>query len=383
MKVWTIGVNGIRRLLRERSNIFFVFVLPLAIIMIVGAQFGASSFGPSVVVSQGGGEVESQIVDRLEAAGVEVEEAADEAQVVDEVERGAVAAGVVFPVDFGDSVAAGNPSEVGFVSRPDSAGSLLPILQGAIADVTAPYRVAVVVADETGRSFEEALAAVEPVEVPGVEVRTERVGELTFGTNLGQFSLGSSQQLVLFVFLTTLTGSAALIQSRQLGVSRRMLSTPTSVRSVIVGEGTARFLVGVFQGVYIVVVTLVAFSVDWGNLLGAMILLVALAAVGAGAAMLLGALFRNDQQAGGFAVMISLGLAALGGCMLPLELFSPTLRRIAHITPHAWANDGFAELVYQGGGLADIIPELSVLLAYAAVLLAIAGWRLQRVLTAP
>lgn len=383
MKVWTIGVNGIRRLLRERSNIFFVFILPLAIIMIVGAQFGASGIGPEVVVSHGGSTVENEILERVEASGVDLQVVDGEAAVVDEVERGLATAGIVFPPGFGDSVTSGEVAEIGFVSRPESAGSLQPILTAAVADATASYRVAVVVAAETDRPYTEAVQAVELVEVPGVQVTTERVGELLFGSNLGQFSLSSFQQLVLFVFLTTLTGSAALIQSRQLGVSRRMLSTPTSVGSVVVGEGMARFFVGVFQGIYILVVTLVAFSVDWGNLLGASVLLVALAAVGAGAAMLLGSLFRNDQQAGGFAVMIALGLGALGGCMLPLELFSPTLRRIAHITPHAWANDGFAELVYGGGSLADILPEVGVLAAYAIVLLSVAGWRLRRVLTAP
>lgn len=383
MKVWTIGVNGIRRLLRERSNIFFVFILPLAIIMIVGAQFGASGIGAEVVVSHGGSTVENEILERVEASGVDLQVVDGEAAVVDEVERGLATAGIVFPPGFGDSVTSGEVAEIGFVSRPESAGSLQPILTAAVADATASYRVAVVVAAETDRPYTEAVQAVELVEVPGVQVTTERVGELLFGSNLGQFSLSSFQQLVLFVFLTTLTGSAALIQSRQLGVSRRMLSTPTSVGSVVVGEGMARFFVGVFQGIYILVVTLVAFSVDWGNLLGASVLLVALAAVGAGAAMLLGSLFRNDQQAGGFAVMIALGLGALGGCMLPLELFSPTLRRIAHITPHAWANDGFAELVYGGGSLADILPEVGVLAAYAIVLLSVAGWRLRRVLTAP
>jgi ABC-2 type transport system permease protein len=69
--------------------------------------------------------------------------------------------------------------------------------------------------------------------------------------------------------------------------------------------------------------------------------------------------------------------------MLPLELFSPTMQRIAHITPHAWALDGFAELVRRGGGVVDILPELGVLAAYAVVLFALASWRLRVAITRP
>jgi ABC-2 type transport system permease protein len=135
--------------------------------------------------------------------------------------------------------------------------------------------------------------------------------------------------------------------------------------------------------VYIMILTLIVFGVDWGDPLGAIALLVGLSAVGAGAGMLMGATFSNDQQAGGVGVVIALGMAALGGAMLPLELFSPTMQRIAHITPHAWALDGFAELVRRGGGVVDILPELGVLAAYAVVLFALASWRLRVAITRP
>jgi ABC-2 type transport system permease protein len=40
--------------------------------------------------------------------------------------------------------------------------------------------------------------------------------------------------------------------------------------------------------------------------------------------------------------------------------------------------DAFAVLVRQDGTIVDILPELGVLAAYAAVLLTIAGFRLRR-----
>lgn len=380
MKALAIGVTGLRRMLRDRSNIFFVFVLPLAIILMVGAQFGSGG-GPRIVVVHDGGEIGRSITDRLAAAEVDVDVLENAGEVADQVERGGASAGVVIPAGIDRTLTAGGSAEIGFVSRPTSSGSLRPLVNAALSEATADLRVARVVAGTTDRTLDDALELVAPITVPGLSVEVETVGEALFGPRTGQFSVGAAQQLVLFVFLTALAGSAALIQSRQLGVTRRMLSTPTSVSTIVAGEGVGRFLVGVTQGLYIIVFTLVAFGVTWGNPLGWTALLIGLAATGAGGAMLLGALFRNDQQAGGISVMASLGLAALGGCMFPLELFSPTMQRIAHLTPHAWALDGFADLVYRNGSLSDVMGEVVVLLIYGTVLLALASWRLRKVIT--
>ena len=80
-------------------------------------------------------------------------------------------------------------------------------------------------------------------------------------------------------------------------------------------------------------------------------------------------------------VFVGLGLAALGGCMVPLEVFPDTMVKIAHITPHAWGLDGFAELVRRGGTIASIGTELAVLAGFAAVLLSFATWQLRAKLT--
>ena len=124
------------------------------------------------------------------------------------------------------------------------------------------------------------------------------------------------------------------------------------------------------------------FGVNWGDPTAAIVLVVMFSLVGSGAGMLLGSTFSNDQQAGSLGVFAGLGFAALGGCMIPLELFSPTMQNVAHVTPHAWALDGFAELVRRGGTIVDILPELGALAGFAVVLLAAATFRLRSVLTA-
>jgi ABC-2 type transport system permease protein len=67
--------------------------------------------------------------------------------------------------------------------------------------------------------------------------------------------------------------------------------------------------------------------------------------------------------------VLGITFAMLGGCLWPLAIVPPSLRVIGHLTPHAWAMDGFIEVIGNRGSLGDIVPELVVLLGFAAVLL--------------
>jgi ABC-2 type transport system permease protein len=203
-------------------------------------------------------------------------------------------------------------------------------------------------------------------------------GAAAFPADLGRFDVGASSELLLFVFLTAMTSSVALIETRRLGVARRMLATPTPAGAVVAGEALGRLLVAVFQGLVIMVGSALLFGVNWGQPVAAVTLMVSFGLVAAGAGMLMAAVLRTGQQAIAVGLLVSLGFGALGGTMMPLDFFSPALRAAAHLTPHAWAVDGFATLVRYHGTLASILPQLGVLLGAAAVLLALASWRLRR-----
>jgi ABC-2 type transport system permease protein len=385
MKVLAIAGSNVRRMLRERSNIFFVFIFPLALILLIGAQFGGDVDPVIGLYQADDDQLAVAIAEAVEAEDtLDVTRFENEELLVSAVEHGGAQAGVFLPAGMDAAAEAGEIAQIGFVSRTDGFGpQVQEVVRAAISEVMTPVTAAQFAMDKTGASFEESLAMAQSQRdaAPGLGTEVTAVGEALFPPTLGRFDLGASSQLVLFVFLTALAGSAALILSRQLGISRRMLSTPTSTGTIVIGEGTGRWAVAMTQGLYIILATFLIFRVNWGDPLGALLILITFSAVGAGAGMLMGAIFSNDAQASGIGVVLSLGLAALGGCMLPVELFSPTMQKVAHITPHAWALDGFAELVRRDGTVVDILPELGVLIAYATVLLLLAAWRLRIALT--
>jgi ABC-2 type transport system permease protein len=256
-------------------------------------------------------------------------------------------------------------------------------IDAVIARENARYRAATLVANATGSDLADALTEVDRIEtdLPGVGVEATRVGGDVGERSqpLGRFDENASGQLLLFVFLTSLSGAAALIQTRQWGVSTRMLATPTSATQILLGEALGRYLVALTQAVYIVVGTVVLFGVRWGDPLGVAAVIASFCLVSAAAAMLLGAALRNDAQANGLGILLALALAAMGGSMAPMEVLPDTMQRVGHlVTPHAWGNDAFAELVRRGGGLEDVLLEVAVLSAAGVVLLALASRLLHR-----
>lgn len=384
MKALAITSVNVKRLLREPSTIFFVFIFPMLLILVIGASFGGS-FRPKVGVLNAGGEYATAFADQIsgnDAFNTIMYD--DQDALLGDVERGYVNMGVTIPTDYDQRLRGGDVGQVEFLGRADqSVFEYRATIEAIAAEQSAIFRAARLVADDGLADFDQAVVSARLVAAGSgaLDVTTETTGEALFGENLGQFDLGAPSNLILFVFLTSLAGSAALINTRRLGVSRRMVSTPTSIGQILIGETGGRFAIAMIQGLFIMIGAAVAFGVRWGDLVAAGALLIAIALVGAGAGMLMGATFDNDEQAGSVGVFLGLGLAALGGCMVPLEIFPDTMVKIAHLTPHAWALDGFSELIRRGGNLASVASELAVLAGFAAVLLALGTWRLRKTLT--
>jgi ABC-2 type transport system permease protein len=194
--------------------------------------------------------------------------------------------------------------------------------------------------------------------------------------------VGAESQVILFMFLTSMTGAVVLISTRQLGISRREFSTPTSVRTIIAGETLGRFAFALFQGAFIVVATALLFGVDWIDPLATGAIVVAFALVAAGAAMLVATVVSNEHQLSAVGPALGMILGLLGGTMVPIEVFPDVMRTLSHVTPHAWAMDAFHRLLLHGGGLAQVLPEVGVLLAFAVALLSLAVYRFRRTIAA-
>jgi ABC-2 type transport system permease protein len=374
------------RTLRDRTGLFFVFLLPLILIVAIGAMFGGFGSTRLGIVGVDAGPLGDDLVTLLEDGELSIEmttyDSLDELRTA--VEDGAVQSGLAIPAGYDEALRAGEDAELVLVAKPeDLVSALRQGIDAAVAEQSAQVRAARVAGEHAGAEFDAALerARATQAALPGLDVTVTTVGTSVFPSDAGPFAFGAQGQVILFMFLTSMTAATQLVLTRELGVSKRMLATRTPIRAILLGELLGRFVVAMMQGVFIVVVSSLLFGVEWGDLLGATLVVVLFALIGTGTAMIIGVYARNADQAGAIGVVAGMILGAIGGAMVPAELFVEPMTTLSRLTPHAWAIDALRDLSFRSAGVADILIQLAVLAAMAVGLVIAGTWGLRRSLT--
>jgi len=185
----------------------------------------------------------------------------------------------------------------------------------------------------------------------------------------------SAGQLITWVFIPLFGISALFAYERQRGTLRRVLTTPTSKATFLLGTISGQVVMALIQMTLLVVFAVFAFKLNWGNPIGVYLILTcsALAAASIGTAM--GTFIKSEGQASGLSIMAGMMLGMLGGCWYPLELFPAFMQSIARTFPTYWSMQGLLDLLLRGAGVAQILPEAGMLLLFAGAFFSIGVMR--------
>jgi ABC-2 type transport system permease protein len=186
------------------------------------------------------------------------------------------------------------------------------------------------------------------------------------------FSYVAPADLVLFLGITVLLLASGVVESRRLGVFRRLTAAPVRQRTVIAALVATSLCVAAVQSAGLLLVGRLIFGVHWGDPAGVFLVLAMLSLAYSGAAALVSVRSRTEEQAISLAVVLGIVCGMLGGCMYPLDVVGPAVRAVGHVVPQAWAMDAFVKLIYHHAGLAAVLPEVGALAVFAAVLGALA-----------
>lgn len=378
-------------LLRDRIAVFFVMVFPVVIILLIGLSvFSAAGVagdrGQVGLLSQDDGPIAAGLFSAIEETDLmDIHRYEIISAVQKDIRRETIDAAVVIPRGYDAALLAGRRAEVEFLSPTvDPNPALRTLINAVVAEHGAQVKAALFAASLTGGRPEEHLPKAEEVskEEPVATVSAETLGRETTETVPQGFSYPAASNLVLFVFISSIAGAAGLIEARRLGISKRIFSTPTSSRAILLGHSLARFTNAAFQGMFIFVVGALVFRVSWGDSVGTAMVIASFTLVGTGIGMLAGTTFRTPEQASSIGPPMGIAMGMLGGCMWPLEIVPPAMRAFGHITPHAWAMDAFVDLIGRRASYQAVLPEVGILLAFALILIPLATIRLRRSLTA-
>jgi len=207
------------------------------------------------------------------------------------------------------------------------------------------------------------------------------VGFTLSGTDQGRTMSESLQQGLgqsvpgmgtMFVLMTILGGMAALIVERQQWTLQRLAVMPVSRTTLLAGKILARFCLGLLQFLVVFVVGALL-GMNFGKDPVALLLLVIVYTLSVTAlSFAIGSGLKNPAQASGLSLLLALTLAPLGGAWWPMDISPKFMQIIGHISPIAWAMDGFTALTYNGAHLADILVPLAVLVGMTVLLFLIA-----------
>jgi len=167
----------------------------------------------------------------------------------------------------------------------------------------------------------------------------------------------------MFLLFNAMTGGKSFHRERQMETMARLVMTPTSLQSILVGKFFGTFLFAFFQFTIFMAVTHYLLKVDWGaNSLQTFFIAICYCIAVSGLSMVM-AVFTSDEKmadvVGSMGVQI---LALLGSSMLPLSVFPEALRKIALLTPNSWALTGFTSIMSGTSWSALWLPAGTLLL---------------------
>jgi ABC-2 type transport system permease protein len=171
----------------------------------------------------------------------------------------------------------------------------------------------------------------------------------------------------MFVMFTVFAGMQVLIVERKNWTLQRLVTMPITRAQLLGGKILARFATGIIQFLVVLAVGMIM-RVNLGSDLLAFALLIVMYTLSITAfSFALAPRLRTEQQAGSLSLLLSMVLAPLGGAWFPLDLMPQWMRVVGHVSPVAWAMEGFNNLVFNGGSLSTVLVQLAALVIFTVV----------------
>ncbi|HEY48682.1 MAG TPA: ABC transporter permease [Dehalococcoidia bacterium] len=409
--IWFIALKDLKLFTRDRMALFFFILFPFLFVVLF--NFVLSDVGGEderlalhLITQEAEGGLSRQIIGALETGNAsELEPGAPEIiwdrdyeENLRAVEDGELEGFLAFPENFTDGIYSGGGAALEVVADSGAAYTRAALngLGGSIATQIGSHWVAAdaaitllieagIISPDDTEAMDEVIegiiagqdgaAAQEPV--IGFEV--ESVGDVE-ALNPADFVIPG--YLVMFVFFAAALAAEIIVRERQNHTLERLLSSTVRRESIIGGIFLGTLAKGLIQILIFWGVGILVFDIDLGVSPAAVVVLsILMVIMSAAFAIMLAAMVKTQRSAGSLATLCALVLAPLGGCWWPLFVTPEWMQALAKLTPHGWATTGFNKLMLFGAEFGDVVPEMLVLLGFAAAFLLIGLWRFRTAAT--
>jgi ABC-2 type transport system permease protein len=363
------------QVIRDRRTVALLVIGPM-LILTLGAELFRSEPAPiaiGVVNSDAGvstpatGRIDlgQRITDELAAGDAFIVTESDEGEVDELLSEGAVLGVLILPRDFSASYV--QTREIVLDLRLEGSN---PTHSSAIAAYCAQAAVKVL-AELAAASFQ----------VPGAP--QAGAGETSFPVSVEASYLFAGEQFdamdfvapvyigVLALFFVFLLACVSFLRERSQGTMERLLATPATRVDVVLGYMLGLGLFAAIQVTIILLFTVWVLKIHYLGSLALLLLIVALLAmVGVSLGILASAFARTEFQVLQFIPLLIIPQILLGGTLWSVPDLPRYLQPLAYLMPVYYANQALRDVMLKGWGLAEIWPNLLVLVGFSAVLIA-------------
>jgi ABC-2 type transport system permease protein len=393
-RIFDIMLKDLRELLRNRMTFLFFLLMPILFTFLFGAAFGGFSKPagdarlPVGFLDRDNSVLSGKLEELLSVSTVfrlVEEQAWNEANLQDQVASEDLAAAIVIPAGYGQTAADGTPPKLVLIADTTTvAGQTIQndllAAAGRLMDAIRTARIVAAVSGDPA-SFDSALAnSLAAWQNPPVRVAvtTGAAAETGQGSGSATFARTSPGMMLQFAIAGLLTCAQVVVSERKSRCLQRLLTTTASHAQILLGHYLAIVSLLLVQFLILIVFGQVVLKLNYlREPLATLLVALAAALCIGGLGLLIGALARSEEQAIMFSLLMMFVLSALGGAWVPLEVAGPTFRIIGHLSPVAWALDGFQNILSRGQGLGAVIVPILALIGYGLVFFLLAAWRLK------
>jgi ABC-2 type transport system permease protein len=390
-RIFDIASKDLLQILRDRKTFLFLLIMPIAFTLFFGFAFGGFTKSstdnrlPVGYLDQDNGNLSSDLKNLLaNSTVIRLDEdpqrsAADLDQLVADEK---LAAAIVVPAGYSQSVQDGTPLKLIFIADPSKPAA--STIQGDILAATnrlmSAVRTAQIVAQTTGdpstfdSALDEALAAWQNPPIQMAVTSSAAIKKLN--QNVMSMAHTSPGMMLQFAIAGLMTAAAIIVSERKTRSLQRLLTTATSRVHILLGHYLAIFALIFGQFVILITFGQLILKVDYLRIpLATLLVAVAAAACISALGLLIGVLAKSEEQAIIFVMIPMFILSGLGGAWMPLEYTGATFQSIGHASPVAWAMDGFKNIVARGLDFNSVLLPAAALTGYAILFFTLAAWR--------
>jgi ABC-2 type transport system permease protein len=392
-RILDITAKDLRQIIRNRMTFLFLLIMPALFTILFGLAFGGSGKAtdsrlPVGMLDQDGGSLSADLKNLLAGSSVirlDETPGRSEADLISLVGGDKLAAAVVIPPGYSQSMRNGNPLKLGFHADPSQASTTTIESELLVASqrLGSAVRTANITSSLTNdpTAFDPALAAALAAwQTPPIQIAVTSSESVTpQNQKIMSMAQSSPAMMIQFAIAGLLTAATVIVNERKTRSLQRLLTTATSRFQILCGHYLAIFVM-IFSEFVIMILFGQLLQVNYMRLPLATLLVAAATAVCIAAlGLLIGVFAKSEEQAVMFSLIPMFVLSGLGGAWVPLDVTGATFQMVGHFSPVAWALDGFKNIVGRGLGFNSVLLPAAALVGYAVLFFGLAVWRFRRV----